>query len=58
MVVHTQPLIDRQIINVDLIPYGLREDQRRLPPGIGIASAFDLIAASLVAAVFHEPPCG
>ena len=30
--VRTQPLIDRQIFNVDLIPYGLREDQRWLPP--------------------------
>jgi hypothetical protein len=31
VVVRTQPLIDRQIVNVDLIPYGLREDQRWLP---------------------------
>ena len=30
--VRTLAMIDRQIINVDLIPYGLREDQRRLPP--------------------------
>ena len=30
--VRTRPLIDKQIVNVDLIPYGLREDQRRLPP--------------------------
>jgi hypothetical protein len=32
--VRTQPLIDRQIVNVDLIPHALREDQRRLPPGL------------------------
>lgn len=32
--VRTRPLIDRQIINVDLIPYALREDQRRLPPAL------------------------
>jgi hypothetical protein len=32
--VRTRPLIDKQIINVDLIPYGLREDQRRLPPAL------------------------
>ena len=34
IVVRTQPLIDRQIFNVDLIPYGLREDQRWLPPAL------------------------
>jgi len=32
--VRTQPLIDRQRVNVDLIPYALREDQRRLPPSL------------------------
>jgi hypothetical protein len=32
--VRTQPLIDRQIVNVDLIPHALREDQRRLPPAL------------------------
>ena len=32
--VTTRPLIDRQIVNVDLIPHALREDQRRLPPGL------------------------
>ena len=30
----TQPLVDRQNVNVDLIPYALREDQRRLPPSL------------------------
>ena len=30
----TQPLIDKRIINVDLIPHALREDQRRLPPSV------------------------
>ena len=30
----TRPLIDRQIVNVDLIPHALREDQRRLPPSL------------------------
>ena len=33
-IVQTRPLIDRQIINVDLIPHALREDQRRLPPSL------------------------
>lgn len=32
--VRTQPLIGRQLLNVDLIPYTLREDQRRLPPAL------------------------
>ena len=32
--VRTRPLIDRQRVNVDLIPYALREDQRRLPPAL------------------------
>jgi hypothetical protein len=34
VVVRTQPLVDRQLLNVDLIPYSLREDQRRLPPSV------------------------
>ena len=32
--VRTQPLIDKQLINVDLIPHALREDQKRLPPSV------------------------
>jgi hypothetical protein len=32
--VRTRPLIDRQIVNVDLIPHALREDQLRLPPAL------------------------
>jgi len=34
VLVRTQPFIDKQIINVDLIPHALREDQRRLPPSV------------------------
>ena len=34
VLVKTQPMIDKQIINVDLIPHGLREDQKRLPPSL------------------------
>lgn len=30
----TRPMIDRQLKNVDLIPYALREDQRLLPPSL------------------------
>jgi hypothetical protein len=32
--IRTRPLIDRQIVNVDLIPHALREDQLRLPPSL------------------------
>jgi hypothetical protein len=32
--VRTHPLIDRQMLNKDLIPYTLREDQRRVPPSL------------------------
>lgn len=32
--VRTQPLIDRKLVNVDLIPIALRDDQRRLPPSL------------------------
>jgi hypothetical protein len=32
--VRTTPLIDRQLINVDLILHALREDQKRLPPSV------------------------
>jgi hypothetical protein len=33
-VAKTRPLVDRQLKNVDLIPYALREDQRHLPPSL------------------------
>lgn len=39
-----KPLVDRQLKNVDLIPYALREDQRHLPP-----SLTDRIALMVVA---------
>jgi hypothetical protein len=32
--VRTLPLIDRRRVNVDMIPYAPREDQRRLPPAL------------------------
>ncbi|MBL8793233.1 MAG: hypothetical protein JNM56_04960 [Planctomycetia bacterium] len=32
--VRTMPLIDRRRVNVDLIPYALREDQQRLPAAL------------------------
>lgn len=33
-VVKTKPLVDRQLKNVDLIIYALRDDQRHLPPSL------------------------
>lgn len=33
-ITRTKPLVDRQLKNVDLIPYALREDQRHLPPSL------------------------
>ncbi len=33
-IARTRPMIDRQLKNVDLIPYALREDQRHLPPSL------------------------
>ncbi|MBN9521843.1 hypothetical protein J0H58_25560 [bacterium] len=33
-VARTQPLIDRKLENIDLIPIALREDQRRVPPAV------------------------
>ncbi len=33
-IARTKPMIDRQLKNVDLIPYALREDQRHLPPSL------------------------
>lgn len=33
-VARTKPLVDRQLKNVDLIPYALREDQQLLPPSL------------------------
>src|SRR5207244_1236733 len=44
--VRTRPLIDRQIINVDLIPHALREDQRRLPPALTDRFALQVTPAS------------
>jgi hypothetical protein len=44
--VRTRPLIDRQIVNVDLIPHALREDQRRLPPTLTDRFALQVTPAS------------
>lgn len=44
--VRTQPLIDKQLHNVDLIPIGLREDQRRLPPSVTDRFALQIVPPS------------
>ena len=44
--VRTQPLIDRALRNVDLIPYALREDQTRLPPSLTDRLAVQVIPPS------------
>ncbi len=43
--VRTRPLVDRQLLNPDLIPYTLREDQRRLPPSVADRLALLVTAA-------------
>jgi len=44
--VRTLPLIDRKRVNVDLIPYALREDQRRLPPTLTDRFALQVTTAA------------
>ncbi len=46
VLVRTRPLIDRQLVNVDLIPHALREDQRRLPPALTDRFALQVTPAS------------
>lgn len=44
--VRTLPLIDRKRVNVDLIPYALREDQRRLPAALTDRFALQITGAA------------
>ena len=53
--VRTQPMIDRQIINVDLIPLALREDQRRLPPSLTDRFALQITPAAPFTMELPEP---
>ncbi len=53
--VRTTPLIDRQIINVDLIPLALREDQKRLPPSVADRFALQITPPSSFAFDLPEP---
>jgi hypothetical protein len=53
--VRTRPLIDRQLLNVDLIPYSLREDQRRLPPSVSDRLALQVTEAAPFTFGLAEP---
>ena len=55
VLVRTQPLIDRQIVNVDLIPHALREDQRRLPPTLTERFAVQVTPPSFFTFALPEP---
>jgi hypothetical protein len=53
--VRTRPLVDRQLLNPDLIPYSLREDQRRLPPSVHDRLALQVTPLSPFAVELAEP---
>jgi hypothetical protein len=53
--VRTQPMIDRQLINVDLIPLGLREDQRRIPPALADRFALQITPPAPFTMEIGEP---
>jgi hypothetical protein len=53
--VRTRPFVDRQLLNVDLIPYSLREDQRRLPPSVSDRLALQITEAAPFTAELAEP---
>ena len=53
--VRTRPLVDRQLMNVDLIPYSLREDQRRLPPSVSDRLALQVTEAAPFTVELAEP---
>ena len=53
--VRTRPLVDRQLLNVDLIPYSLREDQRRLPPSVSDRLAVQVTEGTPFSVELAEP---
>ena len=53
--VRTRPLVDRQLQNVDLIPYTLREDQRRLPPPVHDRFALQVTESTPFTVELAEP---
>jgi hypothetical protein len=54
-IVRTHPLLDRQIVNVDLIPHALREDQLRLPPSLTDRFALQVTPPSFFTFELPEP---
>lgn len=55
VVVRARPLVDRQLLNVDLIPYSLREDQRRLPPSLCDRLALQITEAAPFTVELAQP---
>ena len=53
--VRTQPMIDRQLQNVDLIPYTLRENQRRLPASVSDRFALQVTEPSPFTVELSDP---
>jgi hypothetical protein len=53
--VRTRPMVDRQLLNVDLIPYTLREDQRRLPPSVADRLALQVTESAPFTVELAEP---
>jgi hypothetical protein len=53
--VKTRPMIDRQLLNVDLIPYSLREDQRRPPPSVADRLALQITEPAPFTVEVAEP---
>jgi hypothetical protein len=53
--VRVRPLVDRQLHNVDLIPYSLREDQLRLPPSLCDRLALQVTEAAPFTVELAEP---
>jgi hypothetical protein len=51
----TRPQIDRQIVNVDLIPHAPREDQRRLPPALADRFALQVTPPAPFSLELPEP---
>lgn len=54
-VARTQPLIDRQLYNVDLIKYALRDNQRRLPPSLSDRIALQVTPPAPFSVELPEP---
>jgi hypothetical protein len=54
-VARTAPLVDRQLLNVDLLKYALRENQRRLPPSLSSTIALQVTPPAPFSVELPEP---